>query len=1167
MRLKSIKLAGFKSFALPTEIKLKGNMTGVVGPNGCGKSNILDAVRWVLGESQAKYLRGDSMADVVFNGSSARKPVSCASIELIFDNSDGKLNGAYANYAEVSLKRMVCRDGQSNYFLNNTKCRKKDITDLFLGTGLSARSYAIIEQGMISRIIESKPDELRQYLEEAANISHYKSRKKETLARLKSADENLTRLADIKAELNRNLEKLREQAQAAKKYQALSAEKRHLMALHLGLKWQDYQKKIKQLNATILDLDAAIIKEESLQAKNLAEIEELEAMILELEDLQNTQQEQYFSMKNQLEINKQNIVHKSKRHSQLLGDLEDIKTQELDLQELKDEETHKSKTYELDYENLQQNLQDLSAKVIQLGTELEQQEEQMQKATGAWRQAHIDSSAIETELLRARDKQSQKQQEKQASEQKIEKLINSLAQISNANEYQQLDIWREEAEELEEQKAELNLTQEDTEAEISNIKQEIIQAETVQSELNARHIEVKNKLAALEAVLQEDFDDATDFSDWLQERGWQDSKTLADVIQVEKDWQKALELVLQDRLKARLLNLNNDNLIQITDLPVAKFSAIQAGDLQTGNFIQHDKKSLANFVQAPFTILNLLKNIFVCENLAEAIDIRANLQDGESLITKSGFWLAKDWFLARGDISELGFLSKKQDFENYSSELEALEENLIEVKRNLQDLKLDLQEREGLNQELVNAQKALLQKLGNLQSSIAGIEAQKNATQNNIETQNAQIDELNEFLEEVSEELLELEDKIAELDLLVNSKETNADSADAEQKETLEKIQLARKNYTQELSQQKELELEIKGNRVALSASLESIERFEKQALQLANKKQTLQEQLQELDFIDENSDEIEELEAEVNQAHTQLEFTKMNLQESKQNLKTVEANSRSSDKRHKTFSEQKIQLVANNTNLQEQQKQILEELVKEGFELESLLDETREDLSLETCLKELEQVNYEIEQLGGVNLAAITQLAEEEQRLEFYIQQEEELLQAVAALNQAIEKLDFETQKRFNNTFNAINQKLGIIFPKIFGGGSAWLEKVNSEEAEPGVSIMARPGGKKNSSIHLLSGGEKALTALALIFAIFELNPSPFCLLDEVDAPLDEANVIRYANLVKDMSQQIQFIFITHNKATMQRAENLLGVTMQEAGVSRIVSVDLAEAESYLNA
>lgn len=1166
MRLKSIKLAGFKSFALPTEIKLKGNMTGVVGPNGCGKSNILDGVRWVLGESQARYLRGDSMADVVFSGSSTRKPLSCATIELVFDNSAGKLTGAYGSYAEVSLKRMVCRDGQSSYFLNNSKCRKKDITDLFLGTGLSARSYAIIEQGMISRIIESKPDELRQYLDEAANVSHYKNRKKDTLRHIKSAEENLMRLNDIKAELNRNLEKLREQAQTAKKFQALKAEERHLSGLHLGLKWQDYQQKIKQLSATLLDLEGAIIKEEALQAKNFTEIEEQEAIILELEERQNSEQELYFSCKNQLEINKQNILHKSKRHSQLLEDLEDVKTQEQNLQTLVIEENNKHKNLELEFVNLQEDLQILSENLNLLGADLELEEEKMQEASGAWRQAHIDSSALETDLLRARDNQAQKLREKQACEQKLEKLITNLAQISNQENYQQLDIWLEEAEELEEQKAELNLTQEDTQTEIETIKAEILQKEKIESELNLNHIEIKNKLVALEAQLQEDFNDEGEFSDWLKERDWQESQILAELIDVDEQWQKALEVVLQDKIKSRILNLTTENLAQITQVPVAKFSAIQIGELQKGDYSSATKKSLANFVKAPPAILKILKNVFVCENLADAIALRPSLQEGQSLITKSGFWLAQDWLFTKGAESQNGFLTKKQDFDTYSSQLEALEESLVEVKRNLQDLKLDLQERERLNQELINAQKALLQKLGNLQSSIAGIDAQKSANQANIETHNAQIDEQNELIEYLSEDLLELEDKISALNLAANTKEKTTDTADADQRASLEKIQKSRKNYAHQLNEQKNLELEIKGNRVALKASLEALARFGDQSSQLLLKRERLDEHLEELKFADDTSDELHQLEAQVSKAYTQLEFTKMNLQETKQKLKSLDKNAKSSYKRHRTFSEQRVQLEANRQNLQEQQKQILEDLVKQGFKVDSLLDEMDANLSLTSCLQELETVKYEIAQLGDINLAAITELAEEEQRLDFYMEQEEELLQAMATLNEAIVKLDFETQKRFNNTFNAINQKLAIIFPKIFGGGSAWLEKVNAEDAEAGISIMARPSGKKNSSIHLLSGGEKALTALALIFAIFELNPAPFCLLDEVDAPLDEANVIRYANLVKEMSKHIQFIFITHNKTTMQRAENLLGVTMQEAGVSRLVSVDLAEAESYIS-
>mgnify|MGYP001403548145 FL=1 len=815
MRLNSIKLSGFKSFVDPTSVTFPSSMSCIVGPNGCGKSNVIDAVRWVLGESSAKNLRSDSMTDVVFNGSSSRKPVSKASVELFFDNKEGRIGGEFSSYSEISVRRSLELDGQSNYYLNGTSCRKKDITDVFLGTGLGPRSYAIIEQGMISQLVSAKPEEMRGYIEEVAGISRYLERKKETESRIKRTKENLSRLEDLREEISRLLFKLQRQAKAAEKYHELRKDETKAQLMLLGSKWRDVS---------------------SLLVAKEKEVKDQELKVEEINSQKNT------------------------------SDSEIIK---------------------------------LRAKQIELQTALDKVQQEFY-SFGA------DISRTEQEISLKKDR------------------VNEIAEKISTNKIQ-IDTRNREIEKLSENKS------------------------SAQLEISA----IENELKSLK--------ENTDGPD------------TAEAEKIEGLW-----------------------LI----------------------FITETKDILNNIVNSIGSIKSKLSN-------NDSVD---------------------------DDLREI---------ESLQNDLKKLETEPNKLTKLTQDFLINASE--GAKQQRINLIEKT-DKYAELQAKLASM----NSEDSHISTKLQDLTQENRDLEEESKELTQPINEIQE-------------------------------KLDQLLSDRLKVEENLLESRKAIEECNASIHKIEREKIEKEQAAITLRELLENL---------------------------RLERQASK-----IEQN-----------------------NIEKQ----VEEL--EG-DLSNIKNELVDDKSVESYSADLEAIELKISRLGAINLAAMEEYDQESKRKELLDEQHNELMQALETLERAITKIDKETRTTFKDTFDKLNQSLSQSFPKLFGGGHAELVMLGDDLLTCGIGISARPPGKKNASVSQLSGGEKALTAIATVFAFFELNPAPFCLLDEVDAPLDDLNTMRFIDLVDEMSQRVQFVYITHNKISMEKSKHLMGVTMQEPGVSRMVAVDVDQA------
>ena len=895
MRLSKIKLSGFKTFVEPTTLSLPSTIVGIVGPNGCGKSNVIDAVRWVLGESSAKYLRGESMSDVIFNGSSTRKPVSTATIELLFDNTDKKVGGEYSKYNEISTKRVITRDGQSRYFLNGTKCRRKDITTLFLGTGLGPRSYAIVQQDTISRLIEAKPDDMRIFLEEAAGVSKYKQKRKETESRIKNTRENLNRLNDIREEIEKQLRRLKTQSNAAKRYKKYKSREKEIHAEVLFTRINGLLSKLK-------DNQEEVQQHQSAFDQNLTELRKIEADIEEqrVADAEATQnfnnaQKDHFELQSKIARLEQSIEYEKELESQ----------KSFNVQEIQKELERINKEHKED-----------SGQINQISSALSKLE-----------QTIITASSIVNGL-----------------EQTLNELEGNLQDVSEQNESITVEI------------NELN-----TVVETESVKISVLSKQMTQIDDQKRTIKNLHEAESIFKQLEKEIESSKIYFD-----------------------PQSFEIITNK------LDLLGEKLVSLS----LKFQTIEQEITKNEGQIDSSKKNLK---------------------------------------------------LAKGKLDELATDKEKLDQQ-----------------------KIDLSNEINTYKQKINSQRPSLQKLElKAESNRSTISALKNAM-NRLESQKTQI-------------------KAKSLEITKGTRKKSDPTAEV--KEQLKSL---------------------------LNHSLESEQTLNTLREQLENIQATLRNY--EIDRTNKN--------AEVNQSREILEKYKLSIRE-----------------------------------LEVRKEGLDDQLSANGYSYESIKESIVETLNETELEQELEKILRSIERLGPINLAASNEYEEEAKRKDNLDSQFDDLNRALDTLNGAIKQIDDESMKRFNETFAKVNIGLKKHFPRLFDGGKAYLELEKDDSLDAGVIVMARPPGKRNSNIHLLSGGEKALTAVALLFSIFELNPAPFCLLDEVDAPLDDTNVARFCEIVREMSDSVQFVVITHNKTTMELTNQLIGVTMSEPGVSRLVTVDLDEA------
>ncbi|MBA4245528.1 MAG: chromosome segregation protein SMC [Pseudomonas sp.] len=1156
MRLKSIKLAGFKSFVDPTTVSFPSNMAAVVGPNGCGKSNIIDAVRWVMGESSAKNLRGESMTDVIFNGSNTRKPVTQASIELIFDNSDNSLVGEYAAFAEISIRRRVTRDGQNTYFLNGTKCRRRDITDIFLGTGLGPRSYSIIEQGMISKLIEAKPEELRNFIEEAAGISKYKERRRETENRIRRTQENLARLTDLREELERQLERLHRQAQAAEKYQEYKAEERQLKAQLLALRWQTLNQQVGSREQVIGDQEVAFEALVAEQRSADAAIERLRDGHHELSERFNLVQGRFYSVGGDIARVEQSIQHGQQRLRQLQDDLREAEKARLETESHLGHDRTLLATLGEELEMLLPEQEMTAAAAEESAAGLEEAEAAMH----GWQEQWDGFNQRSAEPRR----QAEVQQSRIAQlEQSLERLAERQRRLNE--ELQQLAADPEDAAilELNEQLAAgeleheaLQLAEEQQAERLQQLREELQQAGQAQQQAQGELQRLNGRLASLEALQQAALDPGQGAGDWLREQNLLQRPRMAEGLRVEAGWELAVETVLGADLQAVLLD----------DFAGLDFASLEQGELRLaspGTAGGRRAGSLLDKIESSHDLSPWLASVRPVESLEQALAARAQLADGESLISRDGYWVGRHFLrVRRAAEADSGVLARGQELERLQLEREEREAALAQLDERLLALRDEQRRQEELREQQRRQGQELARQVSELKARLSASQAK--AEQLGLRRRRLQ-DELQEAAEQreieqeqLGESRLQLQDALDAMALDNEQRESLLASRDS----LRERLDRVRQEARQHKDHAHQLAVRVGSLKAQHDSTRQALERLEMQAERLHERREQLSLNLEEGEApLEELRIKLEELLERRMAVDEELRQARLALEDADRELRDAEKRRTQAEQQAQMLRSQLEQQRMDWQSLNVRRKALADQLAEDNYDLHGVIATLPAEATESAWEEELERMAARIARLGPINLAAIDEYQQQSERKRYLDAQDADLVEALETLENVIRKIDKETRNRFKDTFDQINGGLQALFPKVFGGGNAYLELTGEDLLDTGVTIMARPPGKKNSTIHLLSGGEKALTALALVFSIFQLNPAPFCMLDEVDAPLDDANVGRYARLVKEMSATVQFIYITHNKIAMEMADQLMGVTMHEPGCSRLVAVDVEEA------
>jgi chromosome segregation protein len=1159
MRLTKIKLAGFKSFVDPTQINFPSNLTGVVGPNGCGKSNVIDAVRWVMGELSAKHLRGDNMADVVFNGSSARKPVGTASVELVFDNADGKIGGAYAGFSEIALKRQVSRDGTSAYFINGGRCRRKDITNLFLGTGLGSRSYAIIEQGMISRVIDAKAEDMRAFVEEAAGISRYKERRKETEARIADTRENLERLQDVRDEVEKQIRHLQRQAATARRYQALKEQERRLNAELLALRLRELDSGAQVHDASVRERELAMQAELAAQRAAEAAIERARSEQSARSEALSGVQARYYEVGADISRLEQAIEHTRELRERQRTDLTQTESA---LQELSSHLERDATQLAAVRAELQQLTPELE-RALQAEGAGEAAREQAEHALHEWQQRW----ETHTQAVGAAEQLSEVERAR------IEQLENQLRRLAAqaerlAAEHESVSALENEADvgELTGSEARARARSESANGLLAAAQERVqrlrgaeLEAERTLEAGRAAAESSRAELTALEALQAAALSDhAGETAAWLKDAGLGTRPRLAGSLEVDPGWERAVETVLGDYLEAVC--------VESLEPATASLERLASGRvmlLEPAGAAPATAGTLAAHVRGAEALRAQLAQVLTAESLRAALAARTQLRPGSSYITPAGEWVGSQWLrVSRGADPRAGVLERAQRLKELKARAAAAASRSSELETALAQARAQLAAAE---QESDGAQQSLQQAHREHAATVAALEAGRERAAESRERGARLSEDAGELERERTGTDAALAQARAQLSrgtttLAELRQRHGALEEEREQRRTALAVARAAAQALQ-LSA-RDLHVRVESRRSTANSVAVGVERMSEQRLQLEQRRAELQQELSAGDepIIKAQGRLGAALELRL-KVEGDLGGARSALEETEAQLRMLEEQRLAAEQRVSAAREamESARLAAQETHVRRAS------LAEQFAETRCVLNEVLATLAAEATVPawelSLSEARADIEKLGSVNLAAIDELKEHTQRKEYLDSQFADLTSALGTLEEAMRRIDKETRTRFEDTFERINAGLREKFPRLFGGGHAYLELVGEDKLSAGVAVMARPPGKKISTIHLLSGGEKALTAVALVFSIFDLNPAPFCLLDEVDAPLDEHNVGRFCDIVREMSTRVQFIFITHNKSTMELASQLIGVTMNEPGVSRLVTVDVDEA------
>ncbi|MBA6287558.1 chromosome segregation protein SMC [Colwellia sp. MB3u-4] len=1178
MRLKHIKLAGFKSFVDPTKVHFEQQMTAIVGPNGCGKSNIIDAVRWVLGESSAKNLRGEAMTDVIFNGAASRKPIGQASVELVFDNTQGRIQGEMADRSQVSVRRVVNRESINTYFLNGTKCRRRDITDIFLGTGLGPRSYAIIEQGTISRLIESKPQELRVFLEEAAGISKYKERRKETETRIRHTRENLARLSDIRLELDVQIDKLHQQAEAAKRFRTLKQQERKYKAELAVLRWQKFDQQRQQHQTRILALESKVESQNAELSQNDLVMIELKATMQACNDNNQTLHQQKLNVTQNIARAEQQVKYLKEQSEKSQTDNELTQQQLLNAQQLILTEQAQLQLYNTQLNEQQPQLQATEAALKTCQTALAEQQVEQKELQSQWQQHQQKRDKNQQQKLTIHAHITQQQTIIEQVTQQSIKLRQQIALLPQQDPAAEQALVQEKTlvtgaiEQLQKQQDQNT----DKAANLQQVSQELSQTFAVTA---GQHTVKSQVIAALQIKL-------ADTSPWSEKQAlWFSQQSITDVVSLQSQldvahgWEQAVEVVLSHWLAGHVIetlpnadtdgNLTADNLCFVyrNSAEISAQSSDQSSDQSRDQSMDKhsielstiNANTLAHKVRGVSALTRYFNNIFLAENYREAKQELSSLASHQSIICPDGTWLHHH-MLTKGKLEQgYDYISLQRQLASEQTaiqDLSSTQQNTEQQQSQISEQQARLASEKSTISQNITLKHAKLNELNNLISLKAQANEQQQSQQQKL---TEQIDDLLKSEHIATKKLADFQAQIAQVS------DDSGDSVDdfSEQQTRLqasiEQIQTRSQALHQQRHQSSLVVEQLKSQRMQGEQNIRS----NQENVNLLTQRLSSNSQV-----FTENSQPIQEFEQQLPEwldnlvaINDKLQFNQQTLNDSQTGLATLELQQKSSQNKISALNQQLARLQLDSEGFKLRAESSLEILAELQQNIDSVIEAMPANAKESLWQAQLIKLAKDIQLLGAINLAAIEEYESQFKRKSYLDQQDQDLNNAISTLEAAIAKIDKESRHKFKLTFDQVNKDLQVLFPKVFGGGQAYLTLTGEDLLETGVTIMARPPGKKNSTIHLLSGGEKALTALSLVFAIFRLNPAPFCLLDEVDAPLDDANVSRFCNLVREMSQTVQFIYISHNKIAMEMASHLTGVTMFEPGVSRMVAVDIDEA------
>ncbi|MBE0493894.1 MAG: chromosome segregation protein SMC [Thiomicrospira sp.] len=1157
MRLKLIKIAGFKSFVETTRLVLASDLVGIVGPNGCGKSNTLDAVRWVMGESSARELRGGDMNDVLFNGTDKRKAVSHCSVELIFDNESGLAGGAYASFAEISVKRVHHREDGTQYFLNQRKCRRRDVIDLFNGTGLGPRSYALIGQGNISRIIEAKPEDMRVYFEEVAGIGPYRSRRKETLLRLERTRENLAQLAVLNEALTDQAHHLSIQAEKARDYQQASQRQQVLEKSLYYQQWQSLHQQLDQAQTQLREAEktfantkadwdktqtAWILDRQKLPALQ-AEVDQAEAEFHRLDKLvDKLQQQQSFADQQAQQWQAQQSLNQQQQ-TQRQAQLEALQAQFKEAEEEAEALLYEQERLDEELDQLEQTWSSQQG--------LKQQHEQAQH------QAHWQTQQLEQRLKQAQNEAARHEQTLEHIQQQIAMTQDSLDRVQASAGQAQLDALSEQQTPLKQNQ--IALAEQITQAQqaLAEIQQNLNQAREQQTQSQAEQRRLQSERQGLQKLQASLLKSLESDQDHVLER--HPGESLLNCLKVDSDWQLAVEAWLGARIQGVILNQawSFDEQAQLPSLPLLAWETPEDGVSE----VQSLAGSLASKIQQPGLVKAWASSIRLRSSHQSLQADLAELDHQAWLIDQAGVLYAKNAIVQPTGSALDGVLERQTQIDELLQSEQALNQQLAQMTPQINELVQQQSTRQQQLDALKTQQQQNEREWQRLDDQRQHLLSNQQQNQKTLDHYQTSLNELAQKQTQLQKQKQDLALDIEALEEQLDVHSEQEDQANQTLAETQHKLQPIQRDRERVQLQLQRLEQQINQNQ----QSQQNL-KFQTQQLQ----QQLTQDQIQ-ADLVAQHlasstkvdPEELNRQQSQLERVSGQLDLLQTQLAKQKQATEAAQLEAEAAQAAHHQAEQALVTCQLHLQNGQQQIQTLKKTLESEGLEAHELAQIRFEPEDIDQLETELKQVKLHLTRLGAVNMTAIEEYDQVSSKLEALQQQLADLEASIETLEEAITTIDEDSRKRLVETFDQVNQSFKTLFPKLFQGGDASLswQDPQQDPLEGGVVVMARPPGKRNARIQLLSGGEKTLAALALIFAIFELKPAPFCILDEVDAPLDDSNVIRFCGLVRSLSEKVQFIFITHNKTTMALAKHLIGVTMHEPGVSRLVSVDLEAA------